>query len=76
MLLGVEGAFHVSINCYDAACPGHLELEVSIMRHRIESSKCGSSKQCVIATVEGDDVEDQFFASEVVRGSEDNFQCD
>ena len=72
MLLSTEGAFRVSINCYDAAWPGHLELEVSIMRHRIESSKCGSSEQCVIAAAEGDDIEDQLFVSEVVRGSEDN----
>ena len=72
MLLSTEGAFRVSINCYDAAWPGHLELEVSIMRHRIESSKCGSSQQCVIATAEGNDIEDQLFALEDVRGSEDN----
>ena len=58
MLLGTEGAFRVSINCYDAAWSGHLELEVSIMRHRIESSKCGSSEQCVIATAKRDDIED------------------
>ena len=76
MLLGMEGAFRVSIDYYDTAWSGHLEFEISIVWHRIESSKCSSSKQCVIATTEGDDVEDQFFGSEVVRGSEDNFQCD
>ena len=27
------------------------------MRYRIESGKCGSSEQCVIATAEGDDIE-------------------
>ena len=58
MLLGAEGAFRVSINCYDAAWPGHLELEVGVMRHRIKSSKCGSSEQCVIAAAKGDDIED------------------
>ena len=52
--------------------PGHLELEVSIVWHCVESSKCGSFQQGVIATTEGDDIEDQLFASEVVRGSEDN----
>ena len=76
MLLGTEGAFHVSIDCYETAWSGHLEFEISIVWHRIESSKCSSSEQCVIATVEGDDVEDQVFASEVVRRSEDDFQCD
>ena len=37
------------------------------MRYRIESGKCGSSEQCMIATVEGDDVEDQIFALEIIR---------
>ena len=75
MLLSTEVALRVSIDCYDAAWSGHLELEISIVRHCIESSECGSSEQCVIATAEGDDIEDQFFASEVVRGSEDHFEC-
>ena len=72
MLLGTEGAFRISIDCYDATWSGHLELEISVVRYRIESSKCSSSKQCVIATAKGDDIKDQRFASEVVRGSEDN----
>ena len=76
VLLGTEGAFSVSIDCYDAAWSGHLELEISIVWHRVESSKCGSSQQCMIATAEGDDIEDQLFAYEVVRGPEDNFHCD
>ena len=67
MLFSAEGALHVSIDCYDAAWSGHLELEISIVRHRIESSECGSSEQCVIATAEGDDIKDQFFASEIIR---------
>ena len=75
-MLGMEGALRVSIDCYDAAWSEHLDLEISIVQHRIESSKCGSSEQCVIATTEGDDIEDQLFASEVVRGSEDDLQCD
>ena len=73
MLLGTEGAFRVSIDYYDTAWSGHLEFEISIVWHRIESSECSSSKQCVIATAEGDDIEDQVFASKVVRGSKDNF---
>ena len=76
MLLGTEGAFRISIDCYDGMWSGHLELEVIVVRYRIESSKRGSSKQCVIAAAEGDDVEDQAFASEVVRRTENDFQCD
>ena len=76
MLLSTEGALRVSIDCYDTTWSGHLEFEISIVRHRIESSKCGLSEQCVIAAAEGDDIKDQVFTSEVVWGSEDDFQCD
>ena len=76
MLLSTEGAFHVSIDCYDTTRSGYLEFEIGIVRDHIEASERGSSEQCMIATAEGDDVEDQVFTSEVVRGSEDNFQCD
>ena len=72
MLLGMEGAFRISIDCYDATWSGHLELEISVVRYHIESSKCGSSKQCVIAAAKGDDVNDSLLASEVVRRSKDN----
>ena len=58
MLLCSEGAFRIAIDCYDAAWTGHLELEISIVWHCVESSKCGSSEQCVIAAAEGDDIED------------------
>ena len=58
VLLGMEGVFRVSIDCYDAMWTGHLELKISIVWHRIESSECGSSEQCVVATAERDDVED------------------
>ena len=76
VLLGTEGVFRVSVDCYNTAWFGHLELEVGVVRHRIESSDCDSSEQCMIATPEGDDIEDQFFASEIVRGFEDHFHCD
>ena len=76
MLFCTEGAFRLSIDYYDTAWTGHLELEISIVWYRVESSKCGSSQQCVIATSKGDDIKDQLFASEVVRGSEDHFQRD
>ena len=76
VLLGMKGAFHVSVDCYDTAWSGHLKFEIGIVWHHIEACKCALSEQCVIATAEGDDVEDQVFASEVVRRSEDDFQCD
>ena len=63
-----------SIDCYNAAWSGHLEI--GIVWACIEASERGSSEQCVVATAEGDDVEDQVFASEVVRQTEDDFQCD
>ena len=58
MLLSAEGAFRVSIDCYDTAWSGHLELEISIVRYRIESGKRSSSERSVIATAEGDDIKD------------------
>ena len=67
VLLGTEGAFRVSIDCYDTAWSGHLEFEISIVWHHIELSKCSSSEQCMIATSKGDDIEDQVFVVEVVR---------
>ena len=76
VLLSMEGAFRISVGHYDTAWSGHLELQICVVWHCIESSKCGSSEQCVIAAAEGDDIEDQLFASEVVQGSEDNLQCD
>ena len=57
MLLGTEGASSVSIDSYDAMWTRHFKLKISIVWHRVESSKCGSSKQCMIATTEGDDIE-------------------
>ena len=72
MLLRMERAFRVSINCYNPARSWHFELEVCIMRYRIKYGECGSSEQCVIGTVEGDDIEDQLLTSEVVRGSKDH----
>ena len=58
MLLGAEGAFRVSIDCNDATWTGHLELEISVMWHRVESSECGSSEQGMIAAAKWDDIED------------------
>ena len=58
MLRCTEGAFHVSIYYNDATWTGHLELEISVMWYRVESSECGSSEQGVIAAAEWDDIED------------------
>ena len=58
MLLCMEGTFRVSIDYNDAAWTGHLELEISIMWHRVGSRKRGSSEQCVVAVAEGDDIDD------------------
>ena len=35
VLLGTEGAFRVSIDYYDTAWSGHLELEISVVWNRI-----------------------------------------
>ena len=58
MLFCSKGAVHISVDSDDPVRSWHLELEVCIMWYRIESSKCGSSEQCMVATAERDDVED------------------
>ena len=58
MFLRSEGAFSVSVDRDDSTRAWHLELEVCIMRHRVELCKRDSSEQGVIATAERDYVED------------------
>ena len=58
VLLSSERALYVSIDCNNSARSWHLELEVCIMRYRIESSKCGSPEQRVITTTGRDYIED------------------
>ena len=58
MFFRMEGAVCISVDCYDPARSWHLELKVCIVWYRIESSECGSSHQCVVATAERDDIED------------------
>ena len=58
MLLRSEREFGVSIDRKDSSRAWHLELEVCVVRHRIELGKCGLPEQCVIATAERDYVED------------------
>ena len=58
MFLRSEGAFHIPVDRDDSMRAWHLELEVCIMRHRIELCKRGSSEQSVIAAAKWDYVED------------------
>ena len=58
MFLHSEGVFRISVDRDDSTRAWHLELEVCIMRHRVELCERGSSEQIVIATVEWDYVED------------------
>ena len=58
MLLSMEGAFHVSIDCNDTTWTRNLELQIGVVWDRIKAGKSGSSEHCVIATAEGYDVED------------------
>ena len=44
VLFCTERAVCVAIDCYNATRSWHLELKVCIVRHRVESSKRGSSK--------------------------------
>ena len=44
MLLRMEGALHVSIDCYNATWSRHLKLEISVVRGCIEIGERGSSK--------------------------------
>ena len=43
VFLRTEGALCISIDCYNTAKSGHLELEVGVVWHRIESSECSLS---------------------------------
>ena len=58
VLLRSERELYVSINFKDPLRSWHLELEVCIMRYRIESRKCGSPEQCMITTAERDYIKD------------------
>ena len=75
MLLRSERAFSVSVDRNDSSRACHLELEVCVVRHRVELCKRGTSEQGMIAAAERNYVEDLLLASEVIRGSKDHFQC-
>ena len=57
VLLRAERALCVPV-CDDPPRSWHLELEVCIMRYRIESCKCGSPELCMITTAEHDYIKD------------------
>ena len=58
MFLRSEGAFSVSVDRDDSSRACYLELEVRVMRHRVELCKRGTSEQGMIAAAERDYVED------------------
>ena len=58
VLLCTDGAFGVSIDRDYTSRAWHLELEICVVRHRIELCECGSSEQGVIATAKRDYIED------------------
>ena len=58
VLFCTERAVHIPVDYYDPARAWHLELEVCIVRYRVEFCECGSPEQCMIATVERDYIED------------------
>ena len=58
MFLHSEGAFSVSVDHDDSSRAWHLELEVCVVRHRVELCERGTSEQGMIAAAEWDYVED------------------
>ena len=58
MLLRSERAFGVSVDRDDSSRAWHLELEVCVVRHRVEFCKRGTSEQSMIAVAERNYVED------------------
>ena len=58
VLLDSKRAFDVSIDRNESSRARHLELEICVVRHRIELCKCGMSEQGMIAAAERDYVED------------------
>ena len=53
-----ERAFSVSVDRDDSSRVWHLELEVCVVRHRIELCERGTSEQGMIAAAEQDYVKD------------------
>ena len=58
MFLHSERTFSVSVDRDDSLRAWHLELEVCVVRHRVELCKRGPSEQSMIAVAERNYVED------------------
>ena len=58
MFLCSERTFSVSVDRDDSSGSWHLELEVCIVRHRVELCKRSTSEQGIIAAAERDYVKD------------------
>ena len=58
MFLRAERTFSVSVDRDDSSRAWHLDLEVCVVRYRVELCKRGSSEQGMIAAVERNYVED------------------
>ena len=58
MFLRSERTFSVSVDHDDSSRAWHLELEICIVRHRVELCERGTSEQGMIAAAERDYVED------------------
>ena len=58
MILRSERAFGVSVDRDDSSRAWHLELEVFLVRHRVELCKRSTSEQGMIAAAEWDYVKD------------------
>ena len=52
----------------------HLELQVSVVRHRVKAGKRSTSEQRMVAAAEGDYIKNQVLALEVLGRAENNFQ--
>ena len=57
MFLRAERTFSVSVDRDDSSRAWHLELEVCVVRHRVEFCKHGTSEQGMIAAAERNYVE-------------------
>ena len=58
MFLRLERTFSVSVDHDDSSRAWHLELEVCIVRHRVELCERGTSEQGMIDAAKRDYVED------------------
>ena len=58
VLLRSDGAFGVFVDRNYSSTAWLLELEICVVRHRIELCKCGAPEQGVIATAKRDYIED------------------